>query len=209
MSFGNVTAFHRFRSVRAAKFIFAAALFVGSWALLAGSAQATVMLQLSLPELVSRSDVIVVGRVLSVRSRIALEQGAARPYTFVEIAVERVVAGEHQGATIVLQETGGAWVGETHAHVSGTPGYRVGEHVLVFAQGAPHLRPGRFRTTAMAQGKFAINSATRPEVVSRDLRGLSFVAPGPLGELSLSEGEFESAVPLADILAAVASRLSQ
>lgn len=168
------------------------------------------MVQLSDAQLAARSDVIVVGEVRSVRSRIVLEKDAARPYTFVEISVAESQKGAiRAGEVLVLQEEGGAWQDGMHAAIAGTPDYRVGERVLVFAQRAKHLREGRFRTTAMAQGKFIVDRGADTEVVRRDLRGLSFVDWSPLGDLRVQEGELEAARPIDSVFKSQLTRSGQ
>ncbi len=173
----------------------------------ASYARATVMVLLSVPELAARSDVIATGTVRSVRSRIVLEDDAARPYTFIEIAVERVERGPlREREVLVLQETGGAWVDETRAATVGNPIYQVGERVLVFAQHARHLVAGRYRTTAMAQGKYVLRAQPSGDVASRDLRGLSFATPRPFGGLSLQDGTLEPARLLSQLLREMQAR---
>lgn len=170
-------------------------------ATLSRSASATVMELLTLAALAERSDVVVVANVERVDSRIVVERGGAHPYTFVRLQVETVYKGASlEDRVVTLQEAGGAWVDNTVAHTAGSARYRVGERVLVFAQRAAQLKAGRYRTTAMAQGKYTLHHMGGVDYAERDLRGLSFVRWDAVGTQRIEPAHSEGRRRLPDVL---------
>jgi hypothetical protein len=185
----------------------AIALLVLGWA---AAAQATVMVELSLEEMVARADGIVIATVERSGSQLVLGE-SAEPHTVTTLRVSEWLKGAG-GERIVLRERGGV-VQDRGMWIDGTPRYARGERVLVFLERRPD-QPGQFRTFAMAQGKFRIVSGIggAPDTVVRDLDGVGF-ARWADGVMTVSHANDGPAAELAlvverivDVLAAGAVR---
>lgn len=160
-----------------------------------GSAAATVMVEVAIEDMARDAEAIVVGRVLSSEVRVVVDPiRGAEPHTFTEIRVREWISGPG-GATVVIDELGGEIQGRGLA-ISGTPVYRPGEEVIVFLERAD----GRFRTYAMAQGRFEIRRGVGgvPDHVLRDLSDVAF-ARWSGGRMQVSHGH-EPAVALETFL---------
>lgn len=157
------------------------------------TARATVMVEVSLEEMIQEAEVIVHGRVVRSDVRVAIDDGQMVPHTFTTIEVTEWLAGEG-GETVQLRELGGTFHGVTH-HIAGTPSYAIGDEVVVFLE---RREDGRrdLRTFAMAQGKFVVQHQLEgPPMIARDLEGVSFyrwgqgqqdvVEPGPQARMPL------------------------
>ena len=144
--------------------------------IVASGANATVMIEYSLEELVRSSDVIVHATVTHSDVRMELREGGMEPQTVTTLRVQDWIAGGESvdGDTVTLRELGGIWNGGGLWY-SGTPHYTVGEEVVVFLERRPEA-PHDLRTFGMAQGKFVVGHGvgTVPSTVRRDLDGISF-----------------------------------
>jgi len=99
--------------------------------------------------------------------------GALR--TYVNLELEAVIAGPQLEGTVVLRERGGSAGGRTE-QVLGSPAYRVGEKVVVFAT---QNGDGTLRTTAMAMGKYTVVAAAGGSLHARRSIGPEVVTIDP------------------------------
>ncbi|MEM9187837.1 MAG: hypothetical protein AAGF12_01575 [Myxococcota bacterium] len=139
-----------------------------------GAANATVMEEASLEELILEADAIVEGRVEQNRVQMHLEGGAFVPHTLTTVKVSRWFKGNRVEDRLTIHEiggvhqTGGMWI-------DGTPRYAVGEEVVVFLRRDPAY-PNDYRTHGMVQGKFVLTRGLPgvPDVVHRDTESIAF-----------------------------------
>jgi Matrixin len=143
--------------------------------------KATTAVMLTDAELIMNSRLIVSGRVASVTS--AWDDAGAIVWTYVEILTDRVLKGEMTEGTIVLKQLGGT-VGETGMRVSGQPGFRAGERVLLYlnsgADGSLHSAHG-------FMGKFSIREDTSGTAFVERAIGaneIEFLGPANVGEVT-------------------------
>ena len=115
--------------------------------LLAGSASATTVPKMELPELVSASDSIVQGRVESVESR--WENDLA--YTYVSVIVDEPLKGERRRALLIRQI--GGKIGSLNVTVSGMPKFKARDQVILFLK---RRQDGTFDVVGLNQGKYEI-----------------------------------------------------
>jgi hypothetical protein len=111
---------------------------------------ATIVPRLSLEEMVARSETIVSGQVTRIWA--AWDSQHRFIWTHSEILVGNVVKGSHS-QRIVVSEPGGV-VDGFGRQVAGTPGYMLGEQVMVFLERMPN---GYLRTAGMGQGKLSLS----------------------------------------------------
>ncbi|MHC4249712.1 MAG: PKD domain-containing protein [Planctomycetota bacterium] len=128
-------------------------------------AQGTLLLPMSLEELVERSDCVLVGRVTSVAPRVRADGRDVE--TLVTISPERFLKG-HAPGDVTLAVPGGR-VGRRVRVYLGAPRFRVGERVFVFASRGGDGAP--FSITGFSLGKFGVvtDPATGAELALRDL----------------------------------------
>ncbi|MCS6798787.1 MAG: hypothetical protein NZ898_09690 [Myxococcota bacterium] len=157
-------------------------------------ARATVMVELSIEDLVAGADAIIVGRVERVGVRFASWQGTLEPRTVAIVRVQQWLKGAG-GSTITIEEIGGRWQGGGR-WIAGTPVYRAGEEVIVFLRVDPAFAPS-FRTYGMAQGKFEIQRGVPgvPHSVGRDRSELG-IARWRQGRMQVAPAEAEAPVEL-------------
>lgn len=139
----------------------------------AASASATVMVELSLEELIRGADTIVHARVVDTGVRMAIRDNSMEPETLTSFRVIEWIAGAG-GETVRIRELGGVWQGGGLRY-EGTPRYHLGEEVVLFLErrsDAPH----DLRTLGMVQGKFIVTHGLGgvPSTVRRDRRGIGF-----------------------------------
>jgi len=141
---------------------------------MAASASATVMLELSLEELVRDADSIVHATVVHTGVRMALRENSIAPETLTTLRVHEWIAGAG-GETVQIREIGGVWQGGGQ-RIDGTPTYRLGEEVVLFIERREQA-PNDLRTLAMVQGKFVVRHGVGavPSTVRRDLDGVGFL----------------------------------
>lgn len=151
-------------------------------------ARATVMVEVSLDDMVRGADAIVRGTITRTGVRMQIEDGHMEPYSVSEVAVDEWLSGPGDDH-VTVRERGGEWQGAGH-FIDGTPHYRVGEEVILFLERNPSGRD--FCTYAMAQGKFIVRRGVpgTPGQVRRDLEGMSFAHwEGDGMELRGTDGE--------------------
>lgn len=170
---------------------------------IASPASATVMVELSLEELIQRADVIVHARVVQSRVRVEVREGALEPQTLTRLEVLEWLGGggsARPGTTLELRELGGAWQGGG-VHFEGTPEYALGEEVVVFLERRPEA-PHDLRTLAMAQGKFVVRHGVPgvPASVTRDLEGIAFAGWAADGNTVVRAPRHEAAMELGTFL---------
>lgn len=168
------------------------------------SVWATTVMPPSFDELVQRSELIVRGRVVDVRSGWA--GGEAKPHiaTWVTIAIERTLRGS-AGTTLTLEFVGGS-VGDRELVLAGWPRFVAGERGIFFVENRRarlcplvRLRHGRYRVVSS-------ESAVADSVLRDDhtpLRAVAEVdqplaerttplrAGSPVGAIQLAEFEMQ------------------
>lgn len=156
-----------------------AALLALLGALLLGQpAKATVMVEVPMAQMVTKSVAIVRARVVASDVQLVIHEGGADPFTVTTLEVDEWLRGNGP-ERIHLRERGG----ETQAGgmwIDGTPAYAVGEEVLVFLEQDP-IAPERFyRTLHMVQGKFTVRYGVPgvETVVIRDTSSVAFASWG-------------------------------
>lgn len=164
-------------------------VFVGAL-LGARPAQATVMREVPLSELISGSDAVILATVVASEVELVDRGLGPQPETRSTLEVRewlRADATARGGAPhAVVRELGG--VTQDHAYrIDGIPTYAVGEEVVLFLVRHPEA-PGEYRTYAMVQGRFTVRRGVPgvPSVVTRDLSGLSF-AQWAQGQMQVHE----------------------
>lgn len=137
-------------------------------AALAAPLGATTVVPMDTRALVSRSNDIVIGEVLAVRSR--WNEDRSRIVTDVTLRVDQTLKGGASGE-LTLTQIGGEVDGLRYT-VEGAPRFSAGEQALLFAW---RDRAGRPQVSGLAQGKFDIrrDPATGARWLSRPLPGLA------------------------------------
>jgi len=141
----------------------------------AASASATVMVELSLEELVRGADTIVHASVIDTGVQMRLSANSMEPQTITTLRVHEWIAGA--GAdTVEVRELGGVWQGGG-LRFDGTPGFARGEEVVLFLERRPDA-PHDLRTLGMVQGKFIVRHGVGgvTSTVHRDLPGIAFAS---------------------------------
>lgn len=192
----RLLAVHRRRLVRHASWLGLAAL-LGLASLHPPAARATVMVDVSLDDLIVRADLVVRGKVQRIGSRVHVIDGALEARTHVWLEVKEVLGGKAEGRQLVhLWELGGRYA-DTETIVAGAPRYTVGEEVVVFLQ-----RDGEgqdvYRTLEMTQGKYHVleNGAGRETMAVRDLSEIAVARWNRRGAMRVVEPPAEKAVSL-------------
>lgn len=136
--------------------------------LLAGAAQATIVKSLSLEQMTTAADVIVVGEVLARTS--AWNDEKTRIYTVTRVRVAEALKGSPGGGEIEVRQIGGTVDGLTQSIV-GNAKLKEGEEVVLFLDQDERL-PYHY-VVGMAQGKFSIDRSGKSPRVVRSLAGLA------------------------------------
>ncbi|MBO6938806.1 MAG: hypothetical protein JJ863_27805 [Deltaproteobacteria bacterium] len=182
----------------------AAAMLAGA-GLWGSSAEATVMVELTLEDMARDAVAIVHGRVVRTGGHLGIRDGSAEPFTVTTLDVIEWIKGPG-GDRIELREIGGELGGNRGGMaIDGVPNYDVGEEVVVFLENDPH---GDFyRTYGMVQGKFVVLHGVPgvPDTVVRDSEAVTF-ARWTEGRMVLQRGTQE-AMALETFLDAVAGAL--
>jgi len=137
-------------------------------ALAVAIAQATVVVEMGLDEMIKEAELIVEGTVVDVQSRYSGDQRTI--YTYVTLTDLRVVHGQSDGSTLTLRLEGGQ-VGDQRITVVGMPSFVRGEREFLFIRGN-----GRAISPAVGffQGRFRVingqihDDAGNPIVEIRD-----------------------------------------
>ncbi len=133
--------------------------------LLPAGASASLARAVSLAQLVSRSEQIVVGTPLEAHARWETLGGQRRIVTYTRVRVDAAIDGG--GQSEVLVRTLGGHVGDIGQVVSGEAMLSIGQRALMFLGRTPD---GVLGVTAMAQGHFPLQ---------RDGHGTLRLAPSP------------------------------
>ncbi len=141
-------------------------------------AGATVMVEVSLEDMVRDAAFIVRGRVIETGTQVVMgDEGGLDPYSLTTLQVTDWVKGPASASnTIVIRELGGL-IGQDGElggmWIDGTPQYAVGEEVVVFLEAR---EDGSLRTYAMAQGKFVVTHGIGgvASTVTRDTAAIAF-----------------------------------
>jgi hypothetical protein len=120
----------------------------------ARSARATLVRGLSLSELVTRSERIVLGRALEHTAHYEEIGGSRRIVTDITLSVDDVLAKEAPAATLTLRVLGGV-VGRQGEYVAGQPELELGGACALFLRALPS---GIHWVTGMAQGHFPLRN---------------------------------------------------
>lgn len=140
------------------------------------SARSTTVEELTSAELVARSELIVWGDVVSVRS--GWDDRRTRIFTQVEVTSREALKGDVTRVTLKLPG------GEADGLVSvihGMPQFREGEEVVVHLSGR-HPRSGVRVPIGLGQGVHRVlRPASGPVMAARDTRELHLVRPGVAG----------------------------
>ncbi len=154
--------------------------------LVALPASATRVVAMDLPTLVSESDVVVRGRVLSQRA--VWDGRRQRVYTDSTVLVDEIVRGQKVGTSVVVRQLGGR-LGDLTQVVEGAGRLEVGQDVVLFLT----VRGPLAYVVGMSQGRLAVVKKAGVEVVSRDLDGATLVGRAPAA-LPLTYAALRSAV---------------
>jgi hypothetical protein len=135
--------------------------------LLGQAAEATVILRMDLKQLVGRSDVIFVGKVVKARSYWTPDK--RHIVTDTTFQVSQGLHGRKPGSTVVVQHLGGA-VGGIGMRVSGSPAFKPGEEAVLFTE-----KRGKARfVVGMRQGAYRVTRDSKGNVMVRaNLSGLT------------------------------------
>jgi hypothetical protein len=127
-------------------------------------------------QLIHFADLIVTGRVLEIRS--GFDPAVQAIYTYITVAVQRVLKGVVSESTITIKQLGGE-AGRRGLRVPGQAAFNVGEDVLLFLEVRPRDRT--LYTAALWQGKWnvrrvgATRLAVRRHEAEADTRPLSAI----------------------------------
>ncbi|MCU0700247.1 MAG: hypothetical protein MUC96_27380 [Myxococcaceae bacterium] len=145
-------------------------------ALLAVPALATVVMSVSVDELIARTPVIVHGTVH--RSEVNWDEAHRGIWTWTEIVVRESLKGK-PSTTVLVKQPGGA-IGELRQSVSGAARFEPGEEVVLFLEPAID-EPGAFVIMGLSFGKVTLESNPGAKVAKRNLKGLALARPGRAG----------------------------
>lgn len=151
--------------------------------LLAGSAHASIVKGLELPELVENAERIVLGRVVFSET---FQRSDGTLGTWHRIEIERDMRGNSGDDREVIVETLGGRLGEIGMRVEGEPSFAVGERVVVFVRGGGPYSV--FRPVGMGQGVMRVRMEQGVEVVRQSREGLMLVRQNAQGRLEKSLG---------------------
>lgn len=174
----------------------------GMWG---SSAEATVMVELTLEDMARDAVAIVHGRVVRTGGHLGIRDGSAEPYTVTTLEVVEWIKGPG-GDRVGIREIGGELGGgQGGMAIDGVPSYRVGEEVVVFLEDDPDA--DFYRTYGMVQGKFVVMNGAPgvPDTVVRDAEAVTF-ARWTDGQMTLQRGD-RQAMALETFLDAVAGAL--
>jgi hypothetical protein len=144
--------------------------------LLALPALATVVMSVTIEELVTRTPVIVHGTVH--RSEANWDREHRSIWTWTEIVVREPLKGAAK-TTVLVKQPGGV-VGGLGQSVSGAARFEPGEEVVLFLEPAVD-EPGAFVLMGLSFGKVTLESVPGAKVARRNLKGLALARPGRAG----------------------------
>lgn len=157
-------------------------------ALSAAPARGTTVLDLPLPAMAQRAQLVVRGSVTAQKVEWDVN-GKIVTRTFVRVA--RTLKGAAP-RDVVVRQPGGELDGMKMA-VSGTARFEVGEDVVLFLEASEPVA-GEYVLLTMGGGKFAVKKSSQGTVLERSTTGLTFARKGADGLLAPS-GEGPSTAP--------------
>lgn len=135
------------------------------------TAQASVLVRLSLADMTTRAGHVFQGRVEKLTSRFVPGHDGLI-ITEVQIRCLRSLRGVRQGEVLLVSHLGGV-VGEKGQRVFGEASYQVGEEVVVLAE----KRENRLYAVGMAQGKIHVDRTTGSSLVQVHIDGAELIDP--------------------------------
>lgn len=132
---------------------------------------ATIVLYLTLEELVQRADLIVIGRCEEKRSDWGV--GGEKIYTYVKLAPEQCLKGNPCPSVVEIRQLGGS-VGDIALSVPGTPRFHKNERVILFLSRSTAFF---YQVIGLSQGKFSIFRKEGNSILfaKRDLNSVEFL----------------------------------
>jgi len=167
----------------------ALALAIGS--MLPTPAHATSQVLLSQTELATESAAVIRGTIGE--QKVVLPPEWKRPITQTEVRVAEVLYGKAP-MTVVVEQIGGEWGGET-LYVAGDAKLKPGEEVVLFLM----ERDGHWLLTAMEQSKYTVEATLAGPALHRDLTS-GFFLRGPEGRLKAVDDLHDPEVRLEDMV---------
>lgn len=149
------------------RFLLGSALCTASCLILGASAPdaaASTVRLLELRDLLSHSQVVLVGTPVLAEGRWELVGRTRRIVTYTRVVVDEVITGKLDSSEIIVRTLGGR-VGDIGQIVHGEAVLRKNQPYLLFASSVPQRAPTHFYVTGMAQGQFLIR--TDPKQVRR------------------------------------------
>jgi hypothetical protein len=167
-------------------------------------ARATVLVALDFERLAVEADRVVVGDVTGLRARWSADGAIIE--TVVDVAVAIEVTNASGGATVRIVQPGGR-IGDRGLYVSGMPGFRVGERVLLFLRARDPEGDGTpcFSVLGMAQGKFLVlpRAGGGWDAVQQFDAGLAFAAPDGQGTMRVVDAPRPMTIDLDEAIARI------
>ncbi len=135
----------------------------------AAPALATTLLELDVPEMAQRSELVFVGRVVGQSSRLDRDAEGIRVLTDTAFAVDRVLKGEKIRDFTLTQIGGTAGEGTERRTqvVHAQAAFQVGESVVLFLE---RTTTGRLVPTGMEQGKYTLSPGEPPLAVRQSYK---------------------------------------
>ena len=158
---------------RAARGLRVALLALLAFAVVAGSASASVVIPPADDDLIVHADAVIIGRVTDIESH---DDQQGKLSTYITIAIQEVLKGSLAQSSLTIRELGGE-VGGVVAWASANPEFSVGERVLLFLD---QRADGSLRVLHFYLGKFSIitDPATGDLVAVRPLPDeVTIIAP--------------------------------
>ncbi|MCZ6832566.1 MAG: hypothetical protein O7F11_02350 [Acidobacteria bacterium] len=142
----------------------------------AAPASASLLRPLSIHELTRLSDVVIRGRVVSVRT--ISSNGGRMPVTLAEIEILEVLNGTLPPRRRLLVTQPGGVANGIELEYAGRPVFTAGEETVLFLQ---RRAPGRFIPVGLAQGKYNVGPAGtgNDRFLQRDLNGAALIGDAP------------------------------
>jgi len=131
------------------------------------SSSQAVMIKLSIEELTSKADAIVIGEVRDIQSQWSVDKTVIM--SVVKLQILEVIKGEIRSNIALIQYPGGT-IGDINLKASDMPTFEPGEKVLVFLKSIMHITDGKHAPVVLldvfpaysvygaAQGKYSVDS---------------------------------------------------
>ena len=119
--------------------------------------------KITLSQLTLRSEVVVIGKVLSVHS--SWNPARTKIHTLTDIAIQEQLKGTVPQTTLTVLTLGGEvdGIGESYSHMAK---FTHDEHVVVFAS---RDKSGQYRTTAGDHGKFTVKEDAGTKMIAETI----------------------------------------